>query len=138
MGMKRYDDLYPETVSSSDLLESLQSGSFDELEIPIEFQGTFGELFQYLLTCYGSIAFGLFRWVMTLSRPSSSLISLTASLVLCRYPENKSSYVAILPPHDSVVNSFDRVMVLLTNRPIDKTTSAGLVSPINILAALDE
>jgi hypothetical protein len=133
MGMKRYDDLYPETSDASDVLESLQSGCFDELEIPMEFQGTFGELFQYLLTCYGSIAIGLFR-----SPPLPCLAFLILIPSFRRNPENKSSYVAILPPHDSIVNPDDRVMVLLTNRPVDKMTSAGLVSPSNILASLNE
>jgi hypothetical protein len=57
MGMKRYEETHPMDLDDNPIV----SGSFDELEIPPEFRGTFGELFQYLLTCYGSIAIGLFR-----------------------------------------------------------------------------
>lgn len=63
MGMNRYDNLYPTNLDPATIINS---GSFDELEIPPEFHGTFGELFQYLLTCYGSIAVGLFRYSLFL------------------------------------------------------------------------
>ena len=67
MGMKKQVDPSKEcrnTPQVSSEIDSVQSGSFDILEIPQEFRGTFGELFQYLLTCYGTIAIGLFRCVL--------------------------------------------------------------------------
>lgn len=62
MGMKKEEDLWMrQNGGSSSENDPFQSGSFDILEIPKEFHGTFGELFQYLLICYGTITIGLFR-----------------------------------------------------------------------------
>jgi hypothetical protein len=44
----------------------LQEGKFDELEIPPDFSGTFYDLFQYLLSSYGTITIGLYRFDSTL------------------------------------------------------------------------
>lgn len=65
MGMKKEIDspskLDTGRSASGSADDPYQSGSFDVLEIPTEFHGTFGELFQYLLICYGTITIGLFR-----------------------------------------------------------------------------
>ncbi|CAE7533308.1 unnamed protein product, partial [Symbiodinium microadriaticum] len=72
----------------------LQQGKFDKLKVPTGFVGTFENLFELLLSSYGSIAIGLHR-----------------------YPPNQSSYVAIMPPHNSHVGVDDQVFVLLTADP---------------------
>ena len=41
----------------------LGQGSFDKLEIPESFQGTFRELFEVLLITFGAVAIGLNRQV---------------------------------------------------------------------------
>lgn len=67
MGMKKENDSWgggsniSVLNSTSSEHDPYQSGHFDVLEIPQEFHGTFGELFQYLLICYGTITIGLFR-----------------------------------------------------------------------------
>jgi hypothetical protein len=41
----------------------LGQGSFDKLEVPASFQGTYRELFEVLLISFGAIAIGLNRYV---------------------------------------------------------------------------
>lgn len=56
----------------------------------------------------------------------SLIFIFTISTKFIRYPENKSSYVAILPPNDSVVLPDDHAMVLLTKRPTENVYSHAL------------
>lgn len=78
----------------------LGQGSFDKLEIPQAFQGTYQDLFETLLVTFGAVAIGLNR-----------------------FPENGSSYVAIMPPPDALVSSRDQVFVILTH--IDEVDCGG-------------
>lgn len=40
----------------------LRQGDFEKFEIPSEFEGTFGKLFDLLLVSYGSVAIALYRY----------------------------------------------------------------------------
>jgi hypothetical protein len=59
MGMKK------DKFAEEDEDIPLEQGTFDELDIPDQFSGTFRELFQYLLTAYGTITLGIYRCACT-------------------------------------------------------------------------
>lgn len=52
-------------------------------------------------------------------------------MIVFRYPENQSSYVAILPPFDSLVLPDDHAMVLLTKRPTENVVKEDVFSVLH-------
>lgn len=56
MGMQKKKD---DTLQSD--MEALKQGKFDKLRVPEGFVGTFQDLFELLLSSYGTIAIGLHR-----------------------------------------------------------------------------
>lgn len=48
--------------SSEERENMLGQGSFDKLDIPESFQGTYRELFEVLLVTFGAVAIGLHRF----------------------------------------------------------------------------
>jgi hypothetical protein len=83
-----------EGVKVEDINDLLKQGRFDKLKVPTGFVGTFQDLFEMLLSSYGTIA-----------------------IALHRFPPNQPSYIAILPPYESHVGIDDQVFVLLTGSP---------------------
>lgn len=48
-------------IRVEDLNDLLKQGRFDKLKVPVGFVGTFQDLFEMLLSSYGTIAIGLHR-----------------------------------------------------------------------------
>ena len=58
MGMEKKSS----AMKVEDMGSVLKQGKFDKLKVPAGFFGTFEDLFETLLSSYGTIAIGLHRW----------------------------------------------------------------------------
>lgn len=93
----------------------LKQGTFDKLEVPANFKGTFKDLFEVLLVTFGAIAVGLNR-----------------------FPENGSPYVVVLPPQEAKVAAPDQVFVILTHFDSDASKSGDAMENQNLDITQDD